>query len=136
MGVDIFSRLCLRRPGRKMQDLGSGPSIPRNSGLFGLMAGVRGGVTLFEPRGLPDDVPATVAWALRDGPGAEEDFAHSWLTTGEVREAWETYESHPGLAGRPRVPAGFAATVGAMEAVDRWCVENGGGEAVLVISFG
>jgi hypothetical protein len=136
MGFDIFSRLCIRYPGRKMMDLGSGPSIPRNNGLYGLMAGVRGVITLFEPRGLPDDVPDTVAWALRDGPGAEEDFAHSWLTTDEVREVWETYESHPELAGRPCVPAGFAAAVGAMEAVDRWCAENGGGEAILVISFG
>ena len=119
-----------------MQDLGSGPSIPRNSGLFGLMAGVRGGMTLFEPRGLPNDAPDTVAWALRDGPGAEEDFAHSWLTTDEVCEVWKAYDSLPDVASRPRVPAGFAATVGAMEAIDRWCVENEGGKAVLVISFG
>lgn len=119
-----------------MLDLGLGPDVPRNSGLYGLMAGVKGPVTLFEPRGLPDDAPASATWGLRDRPGASEDFAHSWLTTGELREVWETYESHPELAGHPRVPAGFAATVGAMEAVDRWCADNGSGMAILVFSFG
>lgn len=141
MGFDLSTHICIRRPGRETEDLGPGPFVPRNYGLYGLMAGVRGPVTLFEPRGLPDDVPFGARWALRDGPGAEDDLAHSWLTTAEVREVAETYESHPALAGRaedgrPRVPPGFAATVGAMEAVDRWCAEDGGGEVVLVFSFG
>lgn len=29
----------------------------------------------------------------------------------------------------------FAATIGAMEALDRWCENNGGGQAILVFSF-
>lgn len=141
MGFDIGTHLCIRRPGHKLDYLGPDPFVPRNSGLFGLMAGVSGPVVLFEPRGVPDDADGLLLHELRDEPSVADGVARSWLTTAEVRDVAETYESHPVLAeratnGRPRVPAHFAATLGAMEAVDRWCGENGGGHAILAFSIG
>lgn len=57
--------------------------------MFGLLAGVRGGEALFEPRGLPDDVPFTDPFDF----DRMEDDAHtpSWLTTAEVMQVVAAY---------------------------------------------
>ena len=49
----------------------------------------------------------------------------------------EEADLSPSTVG-PNYRAGphFSATVGAMDSIDRWCKENGGGQAILAFSFG
>lgn len=140
MGVNVGTHLCIRRPGREIQYLCRGPWIPRNYWLYGLMAGVRGPVRLFEPRGVPDDANSRLKWELRDGKHAADEYAQSWLTTDELRAVARAYESEPTFQAEypgQKIDVGphFAATIGAMEALDEWCREHGGGQAILAFSF-
>jgi len=65
--------------------------LPRNYNLFGLLAGVRGGDSIFPPRGIPDDIDITCqeCWFIRvnddlvahDGYCSESD-AKYWVSMG------------------------------------------------------
>ena len=153
MGVNVGTHLCIRRPGQEIEYLCSGPWIPRNYGLYGLMAGVGSDIVLFEPRGIPEDASRRLRWELKDSKLAADEYAHSWLTTEELREVARAYEAEPSFLAEPDLdiplPPGqepsptqtaklgphFSATIGAMEGIDRWCEENGGGQAILAFSF-
>ena len=151
MGVNVGTHLCIRQPGKELTSLCEGPWIPRNYKLYGLMAGVRGDITLFEPRGIPEDASERLLWDIRDSQHAADEHSHSWLTTGELKEVAAAYESEPSCyyesvrfertdppppERTTKLGPHFAATIGAMEALDRWCDSNGGGQAILVFSFG
>lgn len=146
MGVNVGTHLCIRRPDREIEYLCSGPWIPRDYTLYGLMAGVRGEAEFFEPRGVPEDANRRLKWEMRDAPHAVDEYAQSWLTTAELRQVEQAYVHvmHSERADDPYRPsfgpeygAGpyFAATIGAMRAIDDWCKENGGGQAILAFSF-
>ena len=140
MGVNVGTHLCIRRSGQEIEYLCEGPWIPRNYWLYGLMAGVRGKVKLFEPRGLPEDANHRLKWEMRDGSHAADEYAQSWLTTSELHQLAEAYESEPTFQEsypdrEIKIGPHFAATIGAMEAIDKWCEQNGGGQAILAFSF-
>ena len=62
----------------------------RNYILFGLMAGVRGGRTLFEPKGLPENMSSDVARASKEW--GSDGHSHSWLSIDELWKVKEEYE--------------------------------------------
>ena len=78
----------------------------RSTQLFGIIAGVRGGNALFEPRGLP----SPCSWRVEDWQG-EDLHSFTWLTRDELLQVRRVYREkgpewydttdklvHPGLA--------------------------------------
>ena len=134
MGCDITPYVA-RRTGKGTLEpfMYSALDLSRDYVLFGLLAGIRGKVTLFEPRGLPEDVPFTYKFDF------ERMDAHtpSWLTTDEVRAVAEAYPSAAAEHGQAGGTNPFlAALVGLMEAYDVWAAEyDPGGGAVLIFWF-
>jgi len=136
MGCDIHPRIARRTGEGELVSFMHGTlDLGRDYVMFGLMAGVRGKEKLFEPRGLPDDVPFSYKF---DHDRLDGD-AHSasWLTTQEVRMVADAYpEVAERLDGKRRQNPWLAALVGLMEAVDRWSDEyDPDGGAVLIFWF-
>lgn len=80
MGCDIHSRAERKIGGRWQVIDGLQPFDWRSYGLFGFLANVRNYSAvppLSEPRGLPDDAPATGEYDLGD-------HSHSWLSLEEL----------------------------------------------------
>ena len=94
MGVDIWTYVEVERYGRwqpvyALDDWYEG----RCYQLFGMLAGVRGGEALWEPRGVPEDATAHVRDQWGEGNGVH---SASWLTLKELLSVdW-------GEAGGPR----------------------------------
>lgn len=63
----------------------------RNYILFGLMAGVRGTKTLFEPKGLPENISSTVS--KKNKEWGVDAHSHSWLSIEELWKIKEEYET-------------------------------------------
>ena len=143
MGTNVSTSLCIKRTEDKVRHVSRGPFIGRNYELYSLMGlrGRGGPDPVFEARGMPSDTDSIVKFEHGVSPNGDIDpdyRFHSWLTAGELRAVAEAYESLPPAEPDevPRIGPGFAATLGAMEALDRWCGETGGGYALLVFSFG
>ncbi len=139
MGVNISTLLCLRKPSGDVSSLSRGPFIPRDYDLYGLMAGVRGEHRLFEPRGLPEGSDSHIRRELgQTNPDMDGYHSYSWLTVAELHAVADAYLNEPSFhyAATPHLNVGFAMTLGAMVALERWCEATGAGEAILVFSFG
>jgi len=136
MGCDIHPYIARRTGDGDLEPfMYSQLDLSRNYLMFGLLAGVRGGEALFEPRGLPDGVPFTYQFDY----DRMEDDAHtaSWLTTSEVRQVAEKYPSvFEELRGKRWMHPHLAALLSLMEGVDTWAEEyDPGGEAVFIFWF-
>ena len=134
MGCDITPHVARRTGEGKLEPLMySSLDLGRDYVMFGLMAGVRGKIEMFEPRGFPVDVPITYKFDF------ERMDAHtpSWLTTEEVRAVAEAYPSAAAEQGRGGGMNPFLVVlVGLMEALDSWATEyDPGGGAVLIFWF-
>lgn len=99
MGADIHGVWVQRReygpesrPGETWDNIGTVDGW-RNYALFGLLAGVRGGPPLYEPRGYP--TTRFFPWkSIRSGDHSEDTgWCHSasWLYTNELREVRHAY---------------------------------------------
>jgi len=108
----------------------------RNYVIFGLMAGVRGDKQLFEPRGLPDDLPSAVQFASEYY--GDDWHTPSWLNVDELREVRNAYVRHMESSGKRRGCPGqhLAGIIGMMEGAEQWWKKHfGGGDAILVFWF-
>ena len=136
MGCDIHPHVARRTgEGKLVPFMYSSLDLGRDYVMFGLLAGVRGEEKLFEPRGLPDDVPSTYKFDYDRMEG--DAHSASWLTTEEVRAVAEAYPAAVERRGGERRQNPFlAALVGLMGAVDQWSEEyDPGGSAVFVFWF-
>jgi hypothetical protein len=136
MGCDIHPSIARRTGDGKLKPfMYSRLDLGRDYLMFGLLAGVRGGEELFEPRGLPDDVPFTDQFDF----DRMEDDAHtpSWLTTAEVMQVVAAYSTSNEQNREERcLNPHLAALAGLMEGVEFWADEyDPGGGAVLIFWF-
>ncbi|GAB5519425.1 MAG: hypothetical protein RhofKO_16760 [Rhodothermales bacterium] len=135
MGCDIHPYLARRTGEGKLEPfICNALDLGRSYVMFGLMAGVRGDVCLFEPRGLPEDIPSTYKF---DYDRDDEVHSASWLTTAEVRAVADAFpDAVEQRTGEPFMYVYLAALVGMMEAVDRWAdTHDPGGGAILIFWF-
>jgi len=88
MGTDIYAYIEVQ-DGNVWKLCGNDVCLNRNYTLFGLMAGVRSDVVMFEPRGLPSDTSSDLTKAcsptgyLEYGE-AVPGHSGSWLTLEEL----------------------------------------------------
>lgn len=59
----------------------------RNYWLFGKLAGVRGGGSIFEPKGIPDDISEVTSKELEDWDC--DSHTHTWFTKDEMQAILE-----------------------------------------------
>jgi hypothetical protein len=89
MGVDIHGPFIEERVGDRWYGVAT-LSWYRTTSLFGILAGVRGGRPLVEPRGLPAD--AGTAWASHSEESARDCHTPSWLTRDELAMAYRLWK--------------------------------------------
>jgi hypothetical protein len=91
MGCDIHAYLQEIEPKRAYAwGFGGEIHISRNYDLFGLLAGVRGGEAIFEPRGVPDvlcyQIEGDYYLTISDKRGTNEDGEHT--CSSESADSW------------------------------------------------
>jgi hypothetical protein len=88
MGVDIHGPFVEVRDGERWDSIAT-LNWYRNTMWFGILAGVRGGSPVVEPRGVPED--AGWAWVEHAEPYPGDCHSASWLTPDEIDRAWKRY---------------------------------------------
>ncbi|NBB79925.1 MAG: hypothetical protein GVY36_10840 [Verrucomicrobia bacterium] len=137
MGCDIHPYICRWTEDEGFENFSYEQlDFARNYVIFGLMAGIRGNEQLFEPRGLPDDLPSAVQFAFEYN--RDDWHTPSWLKIDELREVRDVYVRHMEKSGKRRGYPGqhLAGIIGMMDSAEQWWNQHfGGGDAILVFWF-